>query len=86
MTPHRSMSIERAAHTLLPIILEINASDYAMGTCIMQLKKKKKFHFFAFYFRKMLPTKLNYDIYDKELLAIVAAFQEWRVYLKKSKY
>ncbi|EDO01784.1 hypothetical protein SS1G_04259 [Sclerotinia sclerotiorum 1980 UF-70] len=31
-------------------------------------------------------TKLNYKIYDKELLAIVDAFREWRVYLKGSKY
>jgi hypothetical protein len=38
------------------------------------IKEKKKFHFFAFYFRKILLAKLNYDIYDKELLAIVAAF------------
>jgi hypothetical protein len=52
----------------------------------MQLRKKKKLYFFAFYFRKMLLTKLNYDIYDKELLTIVAAFQKWRVYLKKSKH
>jgi hypothetical protein len=28
----------------------------------------------------------NYDIHDKELLAIVAVFQEWRVYLEGSKY
>jgi hypothetical protein len=34
----------------------------------------------------MLLAELNYDIYDKELLAIVAAFQEWRVYLKGSKH
>jgi hypothetical protein len=40
----------------------------------MQLKKEKKLHSFAFYFRKMLSAELNYDIYDKELLAIVAAF------------
>jgi hypothetical protein len=34
----------------------------------------------------MLLAKLNYDIHDKKLLAIVTAFQKWRVYLKKSKY
>jgi hypothetical protein len=34
----------------------------------------------------MSPAELNYDIYDKEFLTIVAAFQEWRVYLKGSKY
>jgi hypothetical protein len=40
----------------------------------MQLKKKKKLYLFAFYSKKMSPAKLNYDIYDKELLIIVAAF------------
>jgi hypothetical protein len=34
----------------------------------------------------MLLIELNYDIHDKEFLVIVAAFQEWRVYLKGSKY
>jgi hypothetical protein len=29
-----------------------------------------------FYSRKMSPVKGNYDIYNKELLAIVAAFQK----------
>jgi hypothetical protein len=58
----------------LPIVLKINISDYAIGACIMQLKKKKKLYPFAFYSRKILLAELNYDIYDKELLAIVAAF------------
>jgi hypothetical protein len=52
----------------------------------MSLGKEKKLHPFAFYFRKMLLAELNYDIYDKELLAIVAAFQKWQVYLEGSKY
>ena len=29
----------------------------------------------------MSPTKRNYDIYDKELLALVRAFKEYRVEL-----
>jgi RNase H-like domain found in reverse transcriptase len=70
----------------LPIILKTDVSDYAIGACIMQPEKKRKLYFFAFYFRKMSPAELNYNIYDKELLTIVAAFQEWRVYLKESKY
>jgi hypothetical protein len=49
-------------------------------------QKKRKFHLFAFYFRKMSPAELNYNIYNKEFLAIVAAFQEWRVYLKGFKH
>ena len=30
----------------------------------------------------MTVPKKNYDIHNKELLAIVEAFREWRVYLK----
>jgi RNase H-like domain found in reverse transcriptase len=34
----------------------------------------------------MILMELNYEIHDKELLAIVEAFREWRVYLEESKY
>ncbi len=30
----------------------------------------------------MTPPELNYDIYDKELLAIVIALREWRAFLQ----
>src|SRR6202012_2478072 len=39
-------------------------------------------HPVAFFSRSMNPAELNYDIYDKELLAIFAAFKEWRHYLE----
>jgi hypothetical protein len=29
----------------------------------------------------MIPLELNYDIYNKELLAIITALKEWRVFL-----
>ncbi|KAL2010421.1 hypothetical protein VTN00DRAFT_6228 [Thermoascus crustaceus] len=34
----------------------------------------------------MTPPELNYDIHDKELLAIMAAVREWRHYLEGAKY
>ena len=34
--------------------------------------------------RKMTPAELNYDIYDKELFAIVVVFQMWRVYIEEA--
>ncbi|KAL2008428.1 hypothetical protein VTN00DRAFT_6622 [Thermoascus crustaceus] len=34
----------------------------------------------------MTPPELNYDIHDKELLAIMVAVQEWRHYLEGAKY
>lgn len=32
--------------------------------------------------KTLQPAELNYDIYDKELLAVVGAFKTWRVYLE----
>ena len=40
----------------------------------------------AYYACKMTGSELNYDIHDKELLAIVEALREWRVYLEGTKY
>jgi hypothetical protein len=68
------------------IVVETDASDYAVGACISQIGDDGKLHPVAFYSRKMSPAEANYDIHDKELLAIVAAFQEWRVYLEGPKH
>ncbi|KAG6893729.1 hypothetical protein C0995_016231 [Termitomyces sp. Mi166 len=34
----------------------------------------------------MITAELNYDIYDKELLAIVKAFKQWQAYLEVLHY
>jgi hypothetical protein len=39
-------------------------------------------HPIAFYSRSMQPAELNYEIYDKELLAIFESFRQWRAYLE----
>jgi hypothetical protein len=36
----------------------------------------------VYYNRKITPLKLNYDIYNKELLVIIAVLKEWRVFLQ----
>jgi hypothetical protein len=56
--------------------------NYAIRAYISQLDEKGKLYLVAFFSCKMSLVELNYDIYDKELLAIVEAFKEWRVYLK----
>ena len=35
-------------------------------------------HPVAYFSRKMAPAECNYEIYDKELLAIIRCFEEWR--------
>jgi len=61
------------------IRIETDASDLAIGACLCQ-EYDKKWQPVAYYSRKLSPAEQNYDIHDKELLAIVAALQQWRVY------
>jgi RNase H-like domain found in reverse transcriptase len=53
------------------MLLETNVLDKAIKGCISQIRKDKILHLIAYYFRKLLLAKLNYNIYNKELLAIV---------------
>lgn len=63
----------------LPIQIETDASDLAIGACLTQEHSGQR-HPLAYYSRKMTPAEQNYDIHDKELLAIVVSLQHWRVY------
>ena len=36
----------------------------------------------AYFSKTMLPAELNYDIYDKEMLAVVRVLEEWRAELE----
>ena len=65
-----------------PITVETDASDGAIGACLSQPDDKGRLHPVAYYSRKLSATELNYEIHDKELLAIVDAFKHWRVYLE----
>ena len=55
----------------LGLILETDILDYAIGVCTTQEYRNKR-HPIAYYSRKMSPAEQNYDIHDKELLAIVS--------------
>jgi len=63
-----------------PVIIETDASDFAIGTILSQRDKEGRLHPVAFHSRKFQPAEINYEIHDKELLAIVDAFKHWRRY------
>ena len=51
------------------------------NSCVLsQPSPSGDLHPVCFYSRKFTPAELNYPIYDKELLAVVEAFKQWRVY------
>ena len=57
--------------------LETDASDYVVAAILSQKGDDGELHPVAFLSKKMTPQECNYEIYDKELLAIVRAFEEW---------
>ena len=65
-------------------IVETDASDYVCAAVLSQKDDEGRLHPVAFMSKKMTPAECNYDIYDKELLAIVLAFEEWRQHLEPS--
>jgi hypothetical protein len=58
-------------------IVETDASDFALGGTLSQTAEDEKLHPNAFHSRKFSPAEINYEIHDKELLAIVDCFKTW---------
>jgi RNase H-like domain found in reverse transcriptase len=63
-----------------PYCLEADSSDYASGAVLSQ-KVDNKWHPVAYMSKALNETQQNYEIYDKEMLAIMTALDEWRQYL-----
>ena len=66
--------------------METDASDFAIGGILSQTSPEGDLHPICFYSRKLSPAELNYPIYDKELLAVVAGFTHWRVYVEGAQH
>ena len=64
-----------------PFIIDCDASAYAIGAVLQQEGEKGKLHPVAFLSRTLDATQRNWDIYDKELYAVVHALEIWRPYL-----
>jgi hypothetical protein len=78
-----SSSILTHYHPDRQIILETDAFDYVITAIILQIDPSTSIlHPILFYSRSLTTAELNYNIYDKELLAIFTAFKEWRHYLE----
>jgi len=66
-----------------PIIVETDASDYTLAAILSTVSPTdNQVHPIAFQSWTFNSAELNYDVHDKELLAIFEAFKVWRHYLK----
>ena len=61
-----------------PFHLEADSSNFATGAVLSQLHDDGKWHPIGFISKSLNEAERNYEIYDKELLAIVRGLQEFR--------
>ena len=67
------------------IRVETDASAFTIGGILSQLLgsgTEVRWHPVAFYSRKLSPVERRYKVHDRELIAIVFAFKQWRQYLR----
>jgi RNase H-like domain found in reverse transcriptase len=67
-----------------PLVVETDASDYALGAILSMFDTSGELHPVVFHSRMFSGAKLNYDVQEKELLAIFEVFKLWRHYLEGS--
>ena len=65
-----------------PFTLITDASDYATGSILEQDDALGRSHPVAFYSKSLQPTEWNYEIHNKELLAIIHALKHFCHYLQ----
>jgi hypothetical protein len=58
--------------------VETDASDYMSAGVLSQYDDDGILHPVTVFSKKHSPAECNYKMYDKELMAIVHAFEEWR--------
>ena len=63
-----------------------DTSLLAAGVVLMQMDKNSDLHPCAYFSHTFSSAQRNYDIYDRELLAIILALEEWRQYLQGTAY
>src|SRR5260221_1536032 len=64
--------------------LECDASNLATGAILLQQQEDGLFHLIGFMSKSFSDMERNYQIHDKEMLAIMHALEEWRHFLEGS--
>ena len=59
----------------LPIVVKTDVLDFILGIYLVQ-KYLNRWHLIIYYSYKITPLKLNYNIYNKELLGIVTVLKK----------
>jgi len=65
--------------------VEADTSDYAMGGVLLTRCENGKWRPVAFISKSLNTTERNYEIHDKEMLAVIRCLEAWRHYLEGAK-
>jgi hypothetical protein len=57
--------------------VEADSSGYCISGTLLQANADSLFVPCAFFSKKLTPAECNYEIYDKEMLAVIRCLEEW---------
>jgi len=66
--------------------MEVDASDYATGGVLSMEGEDRKWRPVAFLSKSLNKTERNYEIHDKEMLAIIRGLESWRHLLEGAQF
>ena len=69
-----------------PFAVATDASKHASGAILLQTDSNGDWHPCSYLSQSFSPAERNYDIYDRELLAVICALKSWRHYLHGSPF
>ena len=58
-------------------IIKANLSNYVTEGILSQYNKDGVLYSITYFLKQLSPAKYNYEIYNKELLAIIRYFKQW---------
>jgi hypothetical protein len=57
-------------------LLKADSSGWSVGGVISQYNEKRELHLCVYFLKKNSPAEYNYEIHDKELLAIIRCLKK----------
>ena len=67
-------------------IIDADASERVMRVWLQQINDQEWKWLITCYVQKLTSTKQQYDVHDREMLAIVETLKWWRAYLQEAKH
>ena len=81
-----SKPILHLSNLSFPFAITTDASKFASGAMLLQTDANREWNPCSYLSQSFSSPERNYDIYDRELLAIIQALKSWRQYLYGSSF